>query len=276
MLACAPLTSMLCFISPYPTHASGSLLILQLVSDRGLASRHVVLVVCPCCPHVCCSLPMLACGPLTCLLCFPLPYPTPASGSLLFLQRVSDRLAARHVVLVMCPRCPDVCCWLAMLACAPLTCLLCFLLPYPTHASGSLLFLQLVNDWLAARHVVLVVCPLLFHVCCWPALLACGPLTCLLCFVSPCPTHASGSLLFLQGVSDRLAARHVVLVVCPRCPDVCCCLAILACAPLTCLLCFLLPYPTHASGSLLFLQLVNDWLAARHVVLVVCSRCPDA
>ena len=38
-----------------------------------------------------------------------------------------------------------------MLACAPLTCLLCFLLPsHPTHASGSLLILQLVSDWLAA------------------------------------------------------------------------------------------------------------------------------
>ena len=37
-----------------------------------------------------------------------------------------------------------------MLACVPLTCLLCFLSPYPTHASGSLLFLQPVSDWLAA------------------------------------------------------------------------------------------------------------------------------
>ena len=37
-----------------------------------------------------------------------------------------------------------------MLACAPLTCLLCFLPAYPTHASGSLLILQLVSDRLAA------------------------------------------------------------------------------------------------------------------------------
>jgi len=34
-----------------------------------------------------------------------------------------------------------------------------------------------------------------------------APLTCLLCFLLPDPTHASGSLLILQGVSDRLAAR---------------------------------------------------------------------
>ena len=78
-----------------------------------------------------------------------------------FLQLVSDRLAARHVVLVMRPLCSDACCWLAiMLACATLTSLLCFLLPYTTHASGSPIFLQLVSDRLAARHVVLVMCPL--------------------------------------------------------------------------------------------------------------------
>ena len=47
------------------------------------------------------------------------------------------------------------------------------------------------------------------------------PLTSLLCFLLPNTTHASGSLLFLQQVSDRLAACHVVLVICPRCPDVC-------------------------------------------------------
>ena len=111
---------------------------------------------------------MLACAPLTSLLCFLLPYPTHASGSLLFLQVVSDRLGARHVVLVMCPRCPDVLMagWLSMLACAPLTCLLCLFLPYPTHLSGSILILQHVSDRLAARHVVLVMCPVLFHVCC--------------------------------------------------------------------------------------------------------------
>ena len=55
------------------------------------------------------SLAMLACAPLTCLLDFLLPYPTHASGSLLIVQLVSDRLAARHVALVMCPRCSDVC-----------------------------------------------------------------------------------------------------------------------------------------------------------------------
>ena len=109
-------------------------------------------------------LAMLACAPLTCLLCFRLPYPTHASGSRLILQRVSDRLPARHVVLVMCPCCSDACCWLAMLACAPLTCLLCF-------ASGSLLILQLVSDRLAARNAVYVKCPIFFHVCCWLAML---------------------------------------------------------------------------------------------------------
>jgi hypothetical protein len=53
--------------------------------------------------------------------------------------------------------------WPAMPACAPLTSPLCFLLPYPTHASGSLLILQLVSDWLAALHVVYVMCPIFFH-----------------------------------------------------------------------------------------------------------------
>ena len=53
------------------------------------------------------------------------------------------------------------------------------------------------------------------------AMLAYAPLTTLNCFLLPYPTHASGSLLFLQQVSDRLAACHVVLVICPRCPDVC-------------------------------------------------------
>ena len=56
-----------------------------------------------------------------------------------------------------------------------------FLSPYPTHASGSLLLLQPVSDWLAARHVVLVMCHVLFHVCCCPAMLPCAPLTTLLC-----------------------------------------------------------------------------------------------
>ena len=146
--------------------------------------------------------------PLTSRLCIVLPYLIHASGSLLFLQPVSDRLAARHVVLVMCPLCSDAWCWPAMLACGPLTCLLCFPLPYPTPASGSLLFLQRVSDRLAARHVVLVMCPRCSDVCCWPAMLACAPLTSRLWFLSPYPIHASGSLLFLQVVSDRLAARH--------------------------------------------------------------------
>ena len=122
-----------------------------------------------------------------------------------------------------------------------------FLSPYPTHASGSLLILQRVSDWLAARHVVLVMCHVLFHVCCWTAMLPCAPLTTLLCFLSPYPTHASGSLLILQRVSDWLAARHV-LVMCPVAFHVCCCwLAMLPCAPLTTLLCVLSPYPAHAS-----------------------------
>ena len=100
---------------------------------------------------------MLACAPLTNRFCIVLPYPIHASGSLLILQVVSDRLAARHVVLVMCPRCPFVCFglagWLAgYIGMCPLTSLLCFLSPYPTHASGSLLFLQRVSDRLAARH----------------------------------------------------------------------------------------------------------------------------
>ena len=99
--------------------------------------------------------------------------------------------------------------WLAMLDCAPLTSLLCFLLPNTAYSSGSLLILQGVSDPLAARHVVIVMCP-----CCWLAMLACAPLTSLLCFLLPSyPTHSSGSLLILQPVSDPLAARHVVPVV---------------------------------------------------------------
>ena len=163
MLACAPLTTLLCFLSPYPTHASGSLLILQRVSDW-LAARHV-LVMCPVAFHVCCWLDMLACAPLDYPASFFSPYPTHASGSLLILQHVSDWLAACHVVLAMCHELFHVCCWLAMLPCAPLTTLLCVLSPYPAHASISLLILQCVSDWLAARHVVLVMCPVLFYVC---------------------------------------------------------------------------------------------------------------
>ena len=101
-------------------------------------------------------------------------------------------------------------------ACAPLTSMLCFLLRYPTHASGSLLILQHVSDRLAARHGCWI-CALVAQTCAdgWLAVLACAPLTSLLCFLSPYPTHASGSLLILQHVSDRRAARHVLLVMCP-------------------------------------------------------------
>ena len=122
-----------------------------------------------------------------------------------------------------------------------------------------------------------MLCALVAQMCAdgWPAMVACAPLTCLLCFRLPYPTHASGSLLILQLVSDQLGACNVVLVMRPRCPDVCCWLAMLACAPLICLLCFLSPYPTHASGSLPFLQRVSDRLAFRNVVLVMCPCCPD-
>ena len=64
-------------------------------------------------------------------------------------------------------------------------------------------------------------CPLVAQMCVdgWLAMLACALLTSLVCFLSPYPAHASGSLLSLQLVSDRLAARHVVYVMCPCCPD---------------------------------------------------------
>ena len=143
---------------------------------------------CPRCPFVCCWLGMLACVPLFSLLCFLSPYPTHASGFNLSVQQVSDRLGARHVVLVMCPRCPFVCCWLAgYIGMCPLTSLLCFLSPYPTHASGSLLLLQLVSDRLAARYVVCLLCALVALLCaagwvCWHVSL------CLACFVFSRPT----------------------------------------------------------------------------------------
>ena len=39
---------------------------------------------------------------------------------------------------------------------------------------------------------------------------------------------------------------------------------------------FLSPYPTHASISLLILQLVSDWLAARNVLLAsYAGMCPS-
>ena len=43
-------------------------------------------------------------------------------------------------------------------------------------------------------------------------MLACAPVTALNYLLSPYPTHASGSVLFLQRVSDQLAGRHVVYV----------------------------------------------------------------
>ena len=120
-----------------------------------------------------------------------------------------------------------------------------------THASGFILILQLVSGWLCCPRCVAF---------CMPSLLRCVLLA---GHAGMCPsdypelfsvaqhtTHASGSLLILQLVSEWLAARHVVYVMCPCCPDVCCWLAMLACAPLTSLLCFLSPNSTHASGSL--------------------------
>ena len=63
-------------------------------------------------------------------------------------------------------------------------------------------------------------CALVAQMCAdgWQAMLACAPLTCMLCFLLPYPTHLSGSRLILQDVSERLAARHVVLVMCPSLP----------------------------------------------------------
>ena len=57
-------------------------------------------------------------------------------------------------------------------------------------------------------HVVYILCALVAQMCDagWLAMLACAPLTCLLCFLSPNTAHAFGSLLCLQWVSDRLAA----------------------------------------------------------------------
>jgi hypothetical protein len=91
--------------------------ILQLVSDR-LASHHVLLVV-PSLPSLCDDDAGWVCwhvSLLTSLLCLLLPYPTHAPGSLLILQRVSDCQAARHGLLVVCPRCSNVCRWLAVYA----------------------------------------------------------------------------------------------------------------------------------------------------------------
>jgi hypothetical protein len=67
-----------------------------------------------------------------------------------------------------------------------------------------------------------MLCALVAQMCvdgwlCWHV----PSMTTLKCLLLPYPTHASGSLLILQLVSDRLAARHVVYVICPHCPDVC-------------------------------------------------------
>ena len=72
-------------------------------------------------------------------------------------------------------------------------------------------------------HVVYILCALVAQMCDagWLAMLACAPLTSLLCFLSPYPTHASASLLILQVVSNRLAACHVVYVMRPCCSNVC-------------------------------------------------------
>ena len=67
-----------------------------------------------------------------------------------------------------------------------------------------------------------MLCALVAQMCAdWLAMLPCAPLTRLLCFLPPYPTHATGSILSLQHVSDQLAARHVVYVMCSCCPDVC-------------------------------------------------------
>ena len=95
-----------------------------------------------------------------------------------------------------------------------------------------------------------------------------GPSDWLALFVSSYPTRAYRSLLILQEVSDRLAARPVVLHVCFCSPLVCCSLPMLACGHLTNPHCVLSSYPTHVSGILLILQVVSDRLVARHVCLL--------
>ena len=345
---------------------------------------HVVYIMCPCCPDVWCWQAMLACAPLTCLLCFLSPNTTHASGSLLILRPVSEWLAACHVVLVVCPRCADVC------SCPAMWCILCalvaqmcdagrlcwhvplwpacfvFFRPTPHMRLDPAWFRRL---WVIARLPAMwcLLCALDNSMCgagmlCWhvPLWLACfvffrptphmhldpswfcspwvigllPAMWCLLCALDarmcvparPCgvyyvpllprcvmlagyagmcpsdwpalcsfvlphtciwipPISAAGEwsacclpcgaccvpsmrgCVFLPG--------HVVYILCPCCPDVWCWQATLACAPLTSLLCFLSPNTTHASGSLLILQPVSEWLAACHVVLVVCPRCAD-
>ena len=100
----------------------------------------------------------------------------------------------------------------------------------------------------------------------------------LFCFVLP-HTCVWICILFLQLVSDRLAAGHVVLVVCPRCTDVCFCRPcgvyyvplLPRCVMLVgyggmcpsdspALCCFVLPH-MHLDPP--FLQLVSDRLVAQ-------------
>ena len=168
------------------------------------------------------------------MLCFLSLYPTHASGSRLILQEVSDCQAPRHVVLVMFPRCSHLSCWPAMLACAPLTCLLCFLSPYPTHASGSLHDSAAGEQLACCLRCVECHMPSLLKCVLMAGMLACASLTTLRCFLPPYPTHASGSIMILQQVSELFAARHAVFVMCHSLPRlVCCWLPTLACVPLT-------------------------------------------
>jgi hypothetical protein len=71
----------------------------------------------------------------------------------------------------------------------PLTSLACFVFcrPTPHNASGSLLILQLVSDWLDARFVMLVMCPRYSREYCWLAMMVCAPLTSLLCIFRQTP-----------------------------------------------------------------------------------------
>ena len=190
MLACVPLTTLLCVLSPYPTHASGSLLILQQVGDR-LASRNVVLVMCPRCADVrwwLAGYPSMCPSDQPALFSFAVPNtciwipPDSAAGewSACCLPCGACCVPSMrgcvflpgHVVYTICPCCPNVWCWPAMLACAPLTSLHCFLSTNTTHASGSRLILKEVSGCQAARHVVLVMSPCFPDVLCWPAMLA--------------------------------------------------------------------------------------------------------
>ena len=109
----------------------------------------------------------------------------------------------------------------------------------------------------------------------WLTMLACACLTCLLCFTSPNTAQASGSLLFLQRVSYRLAALHALLVMCPPLPRHVMLAGYAGTCPSDLLSLFSFAHTTHASGSLLFMQRVSGPLAALHVVLVMRSRCPD-